>query len=127
MQPVLLPRYFDHHAYDSTVPTDVTTWEWLFETDRYVPFNTGSRGRLGTYSDAATHERLDFTEVKEKAIALSTALVRDCGLRPGQTVSLFSTNTVWYAVALWATIRVGTWPRRIGSLPCPNSDCFMTF
>lgn len=105
----------EHHAYVLTVPTDLTTWEWLFETEQYVPFNTHSGGQLGSYANAATHERLDFAEVKEKAIALSTALVRDYGLRPGQTVSLFSTNTIWYAVALWATIRVGRSPRRTPS------------
>lgn len=86
----------------------MTTWEWLFESEQYVPFSQGDRASLGSYSNAATHERLDFAEVREKAIALSTVLVRDYGLHPGQTVSLFSTNTVWYAVALWATIRVGT-------------------
>lgn len=91
----------------STVPTDVTTWEWLFETERHVPFTTARKDELGWYSNAATHERIDFAQVKEQATALSTALVRDYGLCPGETVSVFSTNTVWYAVALWATLRVG--------------------
>lgn len=73
-----------------------------------MPFQRGpGAAALGTYSNAETHERVDFAEVREKAVALSTALVRDYGLLAGQTVSIFSTNTVWYAVALWATIRVG--------------------
>lgn len=87
----------------------MTTWEWLFETDQYVPFSAHAKGEgeVGWYSNAATGERLDFKQVKDHAIALSTALVRDYGLRPGDTVSVFSTNTIWYAVAMWATLRVG--------------------
>lgn len=90
------------------VPTGVTTWQWLFESEQYVPFRSTSSGSSGAYNDAVTKERLDFSQVKEKATILSTVLVNDYGLQPGQTVSIFSTNTVWYAVALWATIRAGT-------------------
>ena len=38
---------------------------------------------------------------------LSSALVREYGLRPDDTISLFSTNTIWYPVAMWAMIRAG--------------------
>lgn len=96
-----------NHLITSTVPTDVTTWEWLFETDQHVPFTTADNDKLGWYSNAATHERINFAHVKQQATALSTVLVRDYGLCPGETVSVFSTNTIWYAVALWATLRVG--------------------
>lgn len=85
----------------------MTTWEWLFETDKYVPFTRPRKDELGWYSNAATDERLDFAQVKQNATALSTVLVNEYGLCPGETVSVFSTNTVWYAVALWATLRVG--------------------
>jgi 4-coumarate--CoA ligase len=50
---------------------------------------------------------LDWAQVKHAATALSTILVRRYGLKPGDTVSLFSTNTVWYPVAMWAVIRAG--------------------
>lgn len=89
------------------VPTNVTTWEWLFETEQYVPFQRSIDGVVGAYKNAVTKECLDFSQVGAKATTLSTVLVEDYGLQPGQTVSIFSTNTVWYAVALWATIRVG--------------------
>lgn len=89
------------------VPTNVTTWEWLFESEEYVPFRNASSTGIGAYNNAVTKEQLDFTQVKAKATTLSTVLVEHYGLRAGQTVSVFSTNTVWYAVALWATIRVG--------------------
>ena len=38
---------------------------------------------------------------------LSTALVKRYGLKEGDTVSLFSPNTVWYPVAMFAALRVG--------------------
>jgi 4-coumarate--CoA ligase len=60
-----------------------------------------------------TKESLDYSQVKAKATTLSTVLVDKYGLQAGQTVSIFSTNTVWYAVALWATIRVGRSAREL--------------
>lgn len=89
------------------VPTNVTTWEWLFESEKYVLFQRSSDSIIGAYKNAVTKECLDFSQVRSKATTLSTVLVEDYGLQAGQTVSIFSTNTVWYAVALWATIRVG--------------------
>jgi 4-coumarate--CoA ligase len=50
---------------------------------------------------------LTFQDVKGKAEILSTILIRRYGLQPGETVSLFSGNTVWYPVGVWATIRAG--------------------
>jgi 4-coumarate--CoA ligase len=55
----------------------------------------------------STKERLTFPDVKRKAEILSTILIRRYGLQPGQTVSLFSGNTVWYPVGVWATLRAG--------------------
>ena len=62
---------------------------------------------LGAYINAITKERLDWAQVKEKATLLSSALVHKCGLKPGETVSLFSTNTIWFPVAMWAVVRAG--------------------
>lgn len=62
---------------------------------------------MGAYVNAITKESLDFAEVKQKATHLSTVLVHKYGLQPGDTVSLFSTNTIWYPVAMWAIVRVG--------------------
>ena len=89
------------------VPDNVTTWEWLFEADEFVHFRNSSSAVIGAYNNAVTKERLDFAQVKAKATTLSTVLVENYGLQAGQTVSIFSTNTVWYAVELWATIRIG--------------------
>jgi 4-coumarate--CoA ligase len=54
-----------------------------------------------------TREKLDWQQVKEKATRLSAALIARYSLEPGQAVSLFSTNTIWYPVAMWAVIRAG--------------------
>jgi acyl-coenzyme A synthetase/AMP-(fatty) acid ligase len=74
----------------------------------FSPLKYSHRNKLGYYEDAATKERLDFVDVKEKAACLSTALVRRYRFRARDTVSLFSSNNIWYPVALWATVRVGT-------------------
>ena len=45
--------------------------------------------------------------MKENATYISTALVKHYGLKAGETVALFSQNTIWYPVAMHATLRVG--------------------
>lgn len=86
----------------------MTTWEWAFESPTHSPVVQHPVSKLGSYINAVTNERLNFAEVKLKATLLSAALVRDYGLRPDDTVTLFSTNTIWYPVAMWATLRAGT-------------------
>lgn len=76
----------------------MTTYQHFFEDNRSLS---------GAYENAITKERLSFREVKQKAELLSTIFVRKYGLQPGQTVSLFSGNSVWYPVGVWATIRAG--------------------
>lgn len=76
----------------------MTTYQYCFEDNPSIS---------GAYENAITKERLTFAEVKHKAEVLSTVLVRNYGLQPGQTVSLFSGNCIWYPVGVWATIRAG--------------------
>ena len=90
------------------VPEHLTTWEWLFEPGEFSPLYKTPREPLAGYVNAITKERLDWAEVKIKATQLSTTLAREYGLKPGETVSLFSTNTIWYPVAMWAVVRAGT-------------------
>ena len=85
----------------------MTTWEWLFEDTQWSPFKRPQSKPLGAYINAITREKLDYQQVKDQATQLSTVLVRKYGLQPGDAVSLFSTNTIWYPVAMWAAIRVG--------------------
>jgi 4-coumarate--CoA ligase len=92
-------------------PTDITTWEWAFEKTEWSPLYNRPRSQpLGAYIDAITKESLDWAQVKEKATLLSTALIHKYGLKASDTVSLFSTNNIWYPVAMWAVIRAGLLP-----------------
>ena len=52
-------------------------------------------------------EHLSYTDIKAHSTHLSTALVKQYGLKHGQTVALFSPNTVWYPVAMFGTLRAG--------------------
>lgn len=92
---------------DINFPTDVTIWEWLFEGSEYSPLSRFAEKDLAGYVDAVTKERVSWKQVKENATYISTALVRRYGFQPGETISLFSRNTIWYPVTLVAGVRVG--------------------
>ncbi|KAI6825758.1 acetyl-CoA synthetase-like protein [Hortaea werneckii] len=105
---------------DLDIPKNLTTWQWAFENPQTSPVQYSNRKDIGSYINAETKERLDFFEVKEKATHLCTALTSHYGLQPGETVSLFSTNSIWYPVAMWATVRAGG--RVNGASPAYNAD-----
>ncbi|KAK6189408.1 Exoglucanase 1 [Pestalotiopsis sp. IQ-011] len=93
---------------DIELPTDITIWEWLFgETSRYSPLNNVPPEELAGYLDASTRERVSWRQVKEAATYISTALTKQYGFEAGDTISLFSRNSIWYPVTLFAAIRVG--------------------
>ncbi|KIW65025.1 hypothetical protein PV04_07315 [Phialophora macrospora] len=102
------------------IPENISTWEWLFEPGEFSPLYKTPREPLAGYVNAITKERLDWAAVRTKATQLSTALVKEYGLQPGDTVSLFSTNTIWYPVAMWAVIRAGG--RVNGASPAYNVE-----
>ena len=62
---------------------------------------------LRGYTNAITQERIDYAQVKDYSTYLSTALVKRFELQKGQTVALFSPNTIWYPVAMLGTLRAG--------------------
>ncbi|KAI7091120.1 acetyl-CoA synthetase-like protein [Hortaea werneckii] len=105
---------------DLDIPKKLTTWQWAFENPSTSPIQYSTRNDIGSYINAETKERLDFFDVKEKATHLCTALRRHYGLQAGETVSLFSTNSIWYPVAMWATVRAGG--RVNGAKPAYNAD-----
>jgi len=94
---------------NSQVPTDLTTWQWAFENSSTSPVANPSLAKTsGAYIDASDpSSRLSFHEVKDVATHLSNALVKSWGLVPGDTVSLFAGNSIYYPVAIWAALRVG--------------------
>lgn len=80
--------------------------EWLFESTVYSPIHRYDRASLGGYEDAVSKQRLDWAQVKKLATYISTALL-ESGLREGDTVVLFSNNTIWYPVVMFAVLRLG--------------------
>jgi 4-coumarate--CoA ligase len=71
-----------------------------------------------------TKERVNWAEVKKYSTSISTALVKKYGLNIGDTVSLFSQNTIWYPVAMFAGLRAGA--KISGASPAYNVE-EMTF
>lgn len=88
------------------VPTDLTIWNWLFDS-KYSPLNNRPASDVRGYSNAITKERVSYQQVKEYSTYLSTALANKYGLKEQQTVALFSPNTIWYPVAMLGTLRAG--------------------
>ncbi|KAK8049610.1 4-coumarate-CoA ligase 2 [Apiospora phragmitis] len=59
------------------------------------------------YTDTATKEHLSWKGVKDAATHISTALSSNYGFQANDTISLFSRNTIWYPVTLFAAVRLG--------------------
>ncbi|KAI1296149.1 acetyl-CoA synthetase-like protein [Xylaria venustula] len=102
-----MPIFKSKHP-DISFPGDVTIWEWLFEGgSKHSPLNNYPENELAGFVDAVTKERVSWKDVKEAATYISTTLSREYGLVEGDTVSLFSRNTIWYPVMLFAAMRIG--------------------
>ncbi|KAF2786306.1 4-coumarate-CoA ligase 2 [Melanomma pulvis-pyrius CBS 109.77] len=105
------------------LPTTLTDWDWLFDSP-YSPLSKYPPSELAGFQNAITKERVNWQEVKEYSTYISTALVKRYGLKEGETVALFSQNTVWYPVAMFAGLRVGA--KISGASPAYNVE-EMTF
>ncbi|KGQ01191.1 hypothetical protein PAAG_12136 [Paracoccidioides lutzii Pb01] len=92
---------------DVEVPEDITVWHWLFESPEFSLLHKLKPSELAGYTNAATKERVNWAQVKEIATYVSTALVKKYGMKEEDTISLFSQNTIWYPVAMFAGIRAG--------------------
>lgn len=90
------------------VPSSLTIWDFLFNSE-YSPLGRRSASELAGYTNAVTKERVRYDELKDHTTHVSTALVKKYGLQKGDTVALFGPNTIWYPVAMLATIRAGEW------------------
>lgn len=88
------------------VPTQLTDWDWLFDSD-FSPLRRFEDHNLTGYSNAVTKERVSWRQVKEYSTYICTALVKKYGLKEGQTVSLFSQNSIWYPVVMYGVLRAG--------------------
>ncbi|KIY01306.1 uncharacterized protein Z520_02858 [Fonsecaea multimorphosa CBS 102226] len=85
------------------IPDNVTIWSWLFETKHSPPGVRPSGG----FRDASTDQFLSFDDIRRLATRLSTILYHKYGLRTGDGVCVFSANTIWYPVAMFAAVRLG--------------------
>lgn len=92
---------------DITLPRDLTIYQWLFTSPAYSPLHNHPKDQQAGYQNALTKERLSWPQVHQASTHLSTALASIHGLKPGQTVALFSQNTIWYPVAMLAALRLG--------------------
>ncbi|KAF2027897.1 CoA ligase-like protein [Setomelanomma holmii] len=101
------------------LPTELTDWDWLFDSS-YSPIIKYQPNDLAGFQNAITKERVDWADVKKYSTYISTALVRKYGLKTGETVALFSQNTVWYPVAMFAGLRVGA--KISGASPAYNVE-----
>ncbi|CEN60643.1 Putative Acyl-CoA synthetase [Aspergillus calidoustus] len=88
------------------IPTNIPIWEWLFASE-YSPLRKSKPEELGSFVNAITKEQIRYDALKELTTSVSTSLVVNYGLQPGDTVALFSPNTIWYPVAMLATVRAG--------------------
>lgn len=91
---------------DISVPHHLPIWTWLFDSE-YSPLRKHDSKDIKGYTNAATKEHLSYADIKVHSTHLSTALVKNYGLKEGETVSLFAPNTVWYPVAMFGTLRAG--------------------
>lgn len=89
------------------MPTQIAIWDWLFDSPA-SPIRRFPEADLAGYMDAITGERLSWKDVRDASKHISTALVKKYGYKEGQTFALFSRNTIWYPVTMFAAIRVGT-------------------
>jgi 4-coumarate--CoA ligase len=101
------------------VPEQLTTWDWLFDSP-YSPIQKYPPGELAGFQNGLTKERVDWMDVKNYSTYISTALVKKYGLKAGNTIALFSMNTVWYPVAMFAGLRAGA--KISGASPAYNIE-----
>jgi acyl-CoA synthetase (AMP-forming)/AMP-acid ligase II len=90
------------------VPTQTPAWDWLFSSTSKT-FNSVS-GTIKGFTNTATKERLTHQQIKDYSTYLSTALIREHGLREGDVVSICSPNSVWFPVGLFGVMRAGGIP-----------------
>lgn len=84
---------------DIRLPTDLSIWDWLFDSSSSV-LNRHSPSELRGYSNGITGERIDYGQVKEASTFISTALAKKYGMKEGEPVAIFSPNNIWYPVAM---------------------------
>ena len=101
-------------------PEDITVWAWLFQSSSFQKLQDSAPTDIKGVTNTVSGERITYTELKDYAEHLSMALVRNCGLQPGDTVVLLSENSIWFPVAMFAVLRAGA--RVAGASPASTVD-----
>jgi 4-coumarate--CoA ligase len=88
------------------VPRDVPLWDWLFLPE-HNPHMSLPESQIAGYMQNISKERISFSEVKTLTTYVSTALCTNYGLQADKVIAMFSQNSVWFPVAMFAAVRVG--------------------
>ncbi|PWW78903.1 acetyl-CoA synthetase-like protein [Tuber magnatum] len=88
------------------LPTKTPLWPWLFQNPT-SKLSLSLPSRVGSFIDASNENGFTHYTLRDNSTYLSTTLCKAYNLRPNDTVSLFSTNTIYYPVAMFAALRVG--------------------
>ncbi|CUS14707.1 unnamed protein product [Tuber aestivum] len=89
-----------------TVPTTTSIWPWIFQNPT-SKLSLSPPSRVGSFVDASNGNGFTHHTLRDNSTYLSTALCKAHNLQPNDAVSLFSTNTIYYPVAVFAALRVG--------------------
>ncbi|TVY40260.1 4-coumarate--CoA ligase-like [Lachnellula subtilissima] len=87
-------------------PLDETVWSWLFDS-KASPLTKYATSEIKGFTNVTTQERLSYLDVKQYSIWLSSALAKRYGIVAKDVVAIFSPNTIWYPVAMFAVSRLG--------------------
>ncbi|KAH8589605.1 4-coumarate:coenzyme A ligase [Bisporella sp. PMI_857] len=87
------------------VPTGQPLWSWLF--DSYSAATHSTHATLGFY-DAESGKGASYNDCKAYSTYLSTALSRYYNVTEGDRIMLFTHNSVWYPVVMFAGFRIAT-------------------
>ncbi|EXJ56091.1 hypothetical protein A1O7_09022 [Cladophialophora yegresii CBS 114405] len=96
---------FEGGRLDTPVPTDASIWNWLF--DNAAPHCKSNRQQTGGFRDAQTDEFISYASLRSLATYLSTSLALRYGIKPGSHVTIFCSNSIWYPVLTFSTVRLG--------------------
>lgn len=75
--------------------------------DDALPNSSFNRNQTGGFRDAKTDDFISYSNLKILATYLATAMNQHYGITKGSHVTLFCSNSIWYPVATFATVRLG--------------------
>ncbi|CAN5136890.1 4-coumarate--CoA ligase family protein [soil metagenome] len=89
----------------------------------YVLRNAGRYGEATALVDGLTGDQLSYAQLAGYVDRVAAALA-ERGMRPGETVAIFSPNTIWYPVVFHGIAAAGALSSTINSLYTPDEIAF---